>query len=746
MDKNSIIEQLYQEHKDHIYNFLARMANDPDLALDVTQQTFVKALSDKNFYKIDKPKAYLFTIARNTLFNEFKKKKATSLDAIEENDGFEAVDPDENMHETAEIKDIQLKVEKSISRMPAKTKELMILRYTEDLSIKEISHITGRTLSDIKVNLHRARIKFETSFTHEMYAKIAVSRDQCETLTTLLTPYIDSEIPEYDLKIVDKHISACQICFEDSEQLKRSRTLFNFAALLSAPYILDKMMGEAMASELDFFSNSDNAASAAKTSSPLDNGSSSATSTSSTTNVSGSIISLKAASIIATTIIILITVVITVLLDDKTNDPATIITPPGPTITTTPAPSTPIQKTKLDPDVTTIVNFKARNTKTGKDIKQGLKWDIFSTADSSGKATSDKPQEIKTSNTASFEIILNSGYYLAKVTYKGKSIKSEFAVRDDTPVNIKLDFSDLPEVTEVETKVNAPTIHIRRLETGTHESKPLKINWDLCVETIKLYKHNREKYPEMWRMQEEELKEQNPDFNLDRGLAPEPNWSKLTENYEDEYFSGDKYALYSKTNYYEVSEDGSCKLNKSTEESATIDDGQFNYYINFIEKIAEKTQSSAASKREVNAMYQNFNENNPLLAQITGQAISQAMLGTSSEQEKQAIKAVKELEALTEIAGTETMAGEICEYTVLGEQAHTRICYWQTMHEYPSIMKRPIILGSTVDLAKDKEHFLVGKQIERAILFEKNLKLDNSIFSVPSDFKINDINDEMMQE
>ncbi|HED35172.1 MAG TPA: sigma-70 family RNA polymerase sigma factor [Gammaproteobacteria bacterium] len=750
MDKNSIIESLYRDHKDHIYNFLARMADDPDLALDVTQQTFVKALSDKNIHRVENPKAWLFTIARNTLYNEFKRKKATSLDALVENDNFEAIDNSEGVQDKAEVKDIQVKVEKSIRRMPAKTKELMILRYTEDLSIKEISHITGRTLSDVKVNLHRARIKFETSFTSEMYARVAIARDQCDTLTTLLTPYIDSDIPEQDLQRVDKHITGCKICHEDTEQLKRSRTLFNFAALLSAPYILDRMMGEAMASELNFFSTTNTHTGTNSASAVVDSASRTASATHAPTNI----ISLKAASIIAASVILTIAVIVTLLINDENDatDPAArSLTSPS-SITASPSPAVP--KTKLDPDITTIVSFKARNEKTGKDIKKGLQWHIFNIADSNGAPLSGGAESIKTSDTARFEMILNSGYYLAKVTYRGQTLESEFAVKDDDPVNIQLEFSSVseapPETARAaqQEKTYTPTIHIRRMETGTYESKPIKVSWDLCVESIKMYKEIRAKHPDIWAIQEKSLIEQNPEFNLDRGLAPEPDWPKLTQNYEDEYFSGDKYALYSeKTDYDDVSEDGSCKLSKTTSKTAEIDDGEFSYFVDFDNRIAEKNISKVVLEKEVKAMYQNFAENNPL-AQMAGKLMTEAMLGKAgSAQEQQSIKAIKDLEALTEVAGTETMAGETCEYTVMGEQSSVRICYWKTMHEYPSIVKRPIILGSTVELDKNVDHPMIGNQITRAILFEKDITLDDSIFSVPAGIKIDDTNyNEMMQE
>jgi len=69
------------------------------------------------------------------------------------------------------------------------------------------------------------------------------------------------------------------------------------------------------------------------------------------------------------------------------------------------------------------------------------------------------------------------------------------------------------------------------------------------------------------------------------------------------------------------------------------------------------------------------------------------------------------------------------------------------MHEYPSIVKRPIILGSTVELDKNVDHPMIGNQITRAILFEKDITLDDSIFSVPASIKIDDTDyNEMMQE
>jgi len=84
--------------------------------------------------------------------------------------------------------------------------------------------------------------------------------------------------------------------------------------------------------------------------------------------------------------------------------------------------------------------------------------------------------------------------------------------------------------------------------------------------------------------------------------------------------------------------------------------------------------------------------------------------------------AINELTNSAKTAGTENIACETCEYTLLGEQTSTRICYWKTMYQYPSTVKRDIILETTIELGKNMNHPLFCKKTTRAILFEKKYK------------------------
>ncbi len=249
-NKRSALEVLYIEYKDHIYNYIYRLCSNPDLAQDVVQQTFLKLMHDPNLGSLSHPKAYLFTIARNTLYDQWKKKREVLLaNDDQEETGRMVDDINPSPQEQVQESDLQKKVAGYINSLPEKSRELMVLRYTEDMSVKEISHVTGRSLSDVKVNLHRARLRFDQGFTQHMYAKVAASRDNCRELTALLAPY-DDELPADQLPLVEQHLVSCSVCAEDAQEMKRARQLFATLPLIAAPLALDAAFNKAVAAEL----------------------------------------------------------------------------------------------------------------------------------------------------------------------------------------------------------------------------------------------------------------------------------------------------------------------------------------------------------------------------------------------------------------------------------------------------------------------------------------------------------------
>lgn len=101
--------------------------------------------------KIDLMRAFLYHVLNNLIIDEYRKKKTSSLDIMIEN-GFEpstgTSDPMINFLDGK--KAIFL-----IQRLPEVYRKVMRMRYVQDLSLREISLITGQSKNAIAVQLHR---------------------------------------------------------------------------------------------------------------------------------------------------------------------------------------------------------------------------------------------------------------------------------------------------------------------------------------------------------------------------------------------------------------------------------------------------------------------------------------------------------------------------------------------------------------------------------------------------------------
>jgi len=130
---------------------------------DLVQQTFMKTwVYLVKGGKIEIMKAFLYHILNNLIVDEYRKRKTSSLDVLTEK-GFEpsAVDST-NIMNVLDGKAALLLIE----RLPDMYKKVMRMKYVQDLSLKEISLITGLSKNAIAVQIHRGieKIKILYSF------------------------------------------------------------------------------------------------------------------------------------------------------------------------------------------------------------------------------------------------------------------------------------------------------------------------------------------------------------------------------------------------------------------------------------------------------------------------------------------------------------------------------------------------------------------------------------------------------
>ena len=122
-----------EEQYDKIYRYCYFKMYDDQIAQDITQETFLRFYKQGLNLGSDKELPYLYTIAKNLCIDHFRRRTTESLEEITE----EVIDdPTENL-----ISNLTLRM--TISKLPSDERELIFLRYVNEISIATICKITG---------------------------------------------------------------------------------------------------------------------------------------------------------------------------------------------------------------------------------------------------------------------------------------------------------------------------------------------------------------------------------------------------------------------------------------------------------------------------------------------------------------------------------------------------------------------------------------------------------------------------
>jgi RNA polymerase sigma-70 factor, ECF subfamily len=158
---DSAFEELLKRYLKPIYNFLYQLTGNTAQAEDLTQETFVKAW--KNIRKFDKAKSFktwIFTIAKNTAFDYFKKKKTIPFSYFEDLEGNNKLEEISEeavlLDEIMERRDLAEKLESMLRKIPEQYSIILRLHYKEDFSLGEIAEILGKPYNTIKTYHQRA--------------------------------------------------------------------------------------------------------------------------------------------------------------------------------------------------------------------------------------------------------------------------------------------------------------------------------------------------------------------------------------------------------------------------------------------------------------------------------------------------------------------------------------------------------------------------------------------------------------
>jgi RNA polymerase sigma-70 factor (ECF subfamily) len=160
-------QEIVNRYRNQIINFIYRMVNDYDRAVDLSQETFLRIYTSAHKYQASYSfSTYIYRIASNLAISELRQRKRRQWISIFSPFGNRDDDNEREMEfpdaqplqdETMIDGERRKAVAQAIQSLPEKYKLTLVLRDVEGLSYERITEITGLSEGTVKSRINRAR-------------------------------------------------------------------------------------------------------------------------------------------------------------------------------------------------------------------------------------------------------------------------------------------------------------------------------------------------------------------------------------------------------------------------------------------------------------------------------------------------------------------------------------------------------------------------------------------------------------
>lgn len=158
---NEAFDTLLLRHKGRLFNYIFQMVRDRDVADDIFQETFVKAITtikQGRYNDLGKFSAWITRIARNLAIDSFRTEKSEATLSTDDAN-IDILNRRELSQDTIEDSIIDLQIEddirRLISELPEPQREVLDMRFYRDMSFKEIAEHTG-----VSINTALGRMRY----------------------------------------------------------------------------------------------------------------------------------------------------------------------------------------------------------------------------------------------------------------------------------------------------------------------------------------------------------------------------------------------------------------------------------------------------------------------------------------------------------------------------------------------------------------------------------------------------------
>jgi len=154
--------QIFDKNIDKIYRFIFLKVSSPEIAEDLTSETFLKAWEafqktqnpiSSTQKEIKNPSAFLYKIARNLITDHYREKGKVQIISA---DYVRMFDPRTNLEEKAALTSDIDTIRLALSNLKEDYQDVIIWYYLNQFSISEIAQTLGKSEGAVRVMLHRA--------------------------------------------------------------------------------------------------------------------------------------------------------------------------------------------------------------------------------------------------------------------------------------------------------------------------------------------------------------------------------------------------------------------------------------------------------------------------------------------------------------------------------------------------------------------------------------------------------------
>ncbi len=170
-DDHEAFRELIEWHQNAVIGTVAKMLSNHSEAEDIAQQVFLRLWkSRKRYQETAKFTTFLYTITRNLVFNESRRKSRRKLLSLDQKKEEYELEVPANPNQRPDVEhlnqELRSAIDRAIEALPEKQRLAVILRRYQNLPYEEIADVLDLTVSAVKSQLFRARVSLRESLAH----------------------------------------------------------------------------------------------------------------------------------------------------------------------------------------------------------------------------------------------------------------------------------------------------------------------------------------------------------------------------------------------------------------------------------------------------------------------------------------------------------------------------------------------------------------------------------------------------